>query len=122
MKYISVSLTSMAIPVQYEKNHQFLLCKDFTPIPVDIIETRMHSSRIPTVLSSGHWGVYPSMHWVGVCVSQHALGNGVSAQECPSGGVCPWDLPRECLPKGVTAWGCMPRGCLLQYMLGYTPL
>ena len=47
----------------------------------------MHSSGMHTVRSSGRrgGGVYPSMHWAGVCVSQHALGNGVSAK----GAVCP---------------------------------
>ena len=66
--------------------------------------TRIHFSRMCTVRNSGCWGgVYPSMHWVGGCVSQHALDRGVCV--CPSmhwaGGVC-------------------PGGCLPQCMLGYT--
>ena len=36
--------------------------------------TRKHSSRMRTTRSSSH--VYLSMHWAGVCVSQHALGGG----------------------------------------------
>ena len=48
---------------------------------------------------SVHRGVYPSMHWAGgVCVSQHALGRGVSAQR----GVSAWgpevDTPGQTLP------------------------
>ena len=56
--------------------------------------TRMHSSRMHTVRCGGcrgclprgvsAWGclpggVYPSMHWAGGYVSQHALGRGLSA-------------------------------------------
>ena len=52
---------------------------------------------------TGQGGVYPSMYWAGMCVSQHALGRGVSAQGVSAQG--------ECLPKGVSAWGvCLPRG------------
>ena len=73
-------------------------------------------------------GPYPSMHWAGgvsqhelgrVCVSQHALGMGVSAWGvvCP-GGVCPggylpwgWCLPKGgCLPMGVSAQGVSAQG------------
>ena len=77
-------------------------------------------------------GVYPSMHWAGgyvcipactgqggMCVSQHALGRGVSAQgvsalevsaqgRCLPGVVCYGGV----CPRGVSARGCLPRGCL----------
>ena len=46
---------------------------------------------------TGQWGVYPSMHWAGGCVFQHALGRG-----CLLGG----GLPRGCLPRGLSDWGC----------------
>ena len=62
--------------------------------------------------------MYSSMHWVGVYVSQHALGRGVFAQGVSAGvgvstqevsawgvclgGVCPGGM---CLPRGVSAWG-----------------
>ena len=62
--------------------------------------------------------MYPSMHWAGGCVSQHAMGRGVSTQ-----GVCAWGV-QGCVHKGgicqggmstqglVSAhWGCLPRGC-----------
>ena len=64
-------------------------------------QTRMHSSRMRTVRCSGRlWGggqVIPACTGQEVCVSQHAMGRGVSAQE---GGVCQsacWDthLPSE---------------------------
>ena len=48
-----------------------------------------------TIRCSSCGGVYPSMHWAGGCVSQHALGRGVCL-----GGVCPGGcLPRGCLPR-----------------------
>ena len=84
--------------------------------------TRMHSSRMCTVHSSSH--VYLSMHWAGGCVSQHALGRGLSAQGVSAqdgvywGGVCPggvypgWCLSRGCLPRGCLPRGCLPRGYL----------
>ena len=65
-------------------------------------------------------GVYPSMHWAGVCVSQHALGRGVSAQ-----GVCAWGCRGVC--TGVVSVrgdvcpgvGVCPRGLSAQRV--YTP-
>ena len=36
------------------------------------------------------------MHWAGGCVSQHALGRE--------------DVCQGCLPRGVSAWGCLPWG------------
>ena len=74
----------------------------------------MHSSRMrPSAAVAGGGGVgrvYLSTHWAGGCVSQHALGRGVSAQGglsvqggvCP-GGVCPGCLSRGCQPGGVSA-------------------
>ena len=57
-----------------------------------------------TVRSSSH--VYPSMHWAGcVCVSQHALGRGVSARG------------EGCLPGGE---GCLPGSCVSQHALRQT--
>ena len=54
---------------------------------------------IPSVHGEG--GVYPSMQWG--CVSQHAMGHGVSAQRVSA--------QRRCLPRGVSAQGvCLPRG------------
>ena len=106
-----------------------------------LIETRMHSSRVPTVPSSGcregggcitactgQGIVYPSMHWTGGCASQHALGRGCLPGSVYPEGVCPWG----CLPgwvsvqgvstqRGVSAQGCLPGG-LPQCILGYTPL
>ena len=74
-------------------------------IPLETVgKTRMHSSRLRTtrlLTISQHAlrrGLYPSLHWAGECVSQHALGLGLSIQ----GGVC----LRGCLPKGVVC----PRG------------
>ena len=60
------------------------------------METRMHSSGMRTarlLTVSQHAlrrGVYPSMHWAGRCVSQHALGKGL------------------CLPRGVSDWSVCP--------------
>ena len=41
----------------------------------NIVKTRMHSSRMPTIRCSGRGG-YPSMHWAGECVypSMHWAG------------------------------------------------
>ena len=51
--------------------------------------------------------MYPSMHWAGGCVSQHALDRGCVSQHA---------LGRGCLPGvfclGVSAWGCLARGCV----------
>ena len=47
-----------------------------------LCQTRIHSSRMRTVRSSSY--VYPSMHWAGRCVSQHALERGC----LPRGGMC----------------------------------
>ena len=99
----------------------------------------MHASRMRTVRRSGWWGVYPSIHWAGGCVSRISIvsrgvsawgrvcvcvcAQGVSAQ---GGGVCPGRgcLPREGLPaQGVCIQeGCLPGGYLPQFMLGDTPL
>ena len=78
--------------------------------------TRMHSSRMRTIGSSSH--VYPSMHWAEGCVSQHALGRGVSAQRgcLPGEGVYPGVCvcPGGVSAQGVSAWGgCLPRGVCL---------
>ena len=50
------------------------------------------------------------MHWAAGCVSQHALGRGVSAQGGLSvqGGVCPGCLSRGCQPGGG---GVCPSAC-----------
>ena len=81
---------------------------------------RLLVDRIPSCTGQGC--VYPSMHWAGGCVSQHALGKGVSAQGgvCPLGvsawgvclgGVCPWwCLSKGVSVQGVSAEGCLPRG------------
>ena len=79
--------------------------------------------RIPSCTGQG--GVYPSMHWAGGCVSQHALGKGVCIPACTGqGSVCPGGcLPRGvsaqggvcpggCLPIGGVCLGCLPGGCL----------
>ena len=73
--------------------------------------------RIPACTAKGR-GLYPSMHWARGCVSQHALGRGVSALGvsaqggCLPGGVCLWSqrgcLPRALPGRGVSASG--PRG------------
>ena len=84
--------------------------------------TRVHSSRMRTVCCSGcRWrggipactgqgGAYPSMHWTGGYLPREGVCPGVSAQG-------------SCLPRGVSAQGCLPRrgGCLPRCMLGYTP-
>ena len=71
--------------------------------------TSMHSSRMRTACLFDHipaftmaGKVYPSMHWAGVCVSQHALGRG-----CLPGGVCPGGCPAQ---GGVCLGVCLPRG------------
>ena len=47
------------------------------------LKTRLHSSRMCTVRCSGcRGGMYPSMHWAGLCVSQHALGRGMYIPAC----------------------------------------
>ena len=73
-------------------------------LQIDLVITRMHSSRMHTVRCSGHprgcvcLGV--SAH--GGCLPRGCLPRGVSAQ----GGVC----PGGCLPRGVSAWECLARG------------
>ena len=62
----------------------------------------MHSSRMRTVRCSGHWGMYPSMHWAGGCLPGVSAGGSVCW-----GSVCWWGV---CL--GVSAQGVLPRGCL----------
>ena len=70
----------------------------------------------------GREGAYPSMHWAGVCVSQHALPRVVSVQGgvCPGGvsargGVCPGRgvCPRMVSARGVCPGGCLPKGMCL---------
>ena len=81
-------------------------------------------------------GVYPSMHWVEVCIPA-CTGQGgylprrVSAQRESAGGVCPGGcLQSGCLSGGgVCPGGCLPlvlgRGvcvvCVSQYAMGQTP-
>ena len=62
--------------------------------------------------------MYPSMHWAGGCVSQHALGRGVCIPACTGQGVV---CPGGCLNRRVSARGVSAEGmCLPQCMLGYT--
>ena len=79
--------------VAYEKFYFQYEC-----IPVGCVQSAAVAAR----------GVYPSMHWAGVCVSQHALGKG-----CLPGGVCPGVgcLPGGRLPGGVSAWGVSATPC-----------
>ena len=58
----------------------------------------------------GRQGVYPSMHWAGVCV-WGCLAGGVSGQGVSTqGSVSGWCLPRG----GVCPGGCLPRGVSAQ--------
>ena len=57
-------------------------------------------------IPSVHGGMYPRMQWGRGCVSQHAMGQGVSAQEgvclgCvfPGGVTPPGDTPHAPLPR-----------------------
>ena len=100
---------------------------------------------------TGQGFVYPSMHWAGVCVSQHALGRaglgwGCVSQHALGRGVCVrgvsvssgGGVSREvqggvcvqgvcmCVSQGCVLGGCVqgrvcPEECLPQCMLGYTP-
>ena len=76
----------------------------------------MHTTRLVTVSQHAmHRGEYPSMHWAGGFVSQHALDRGVFAGEYLPGSVCPGGcLPGGCLPL-------VPRGCVSQHAMGQTP-
>ena len=59
-------------------------------------------------------GVYPSMHWAGLCIPAFTGHGGV----CP-GGVCPGGVCRGgCLPGEVSEQG----GCVSQYALGSPPV
>ena len=75
----------------------------------------MHSSWMRTVCCSdcrGCGGMYPSMHWTGVYVSQHALGRGCVSQHAMGfspGGVC---------PGTVSAWGMSAEGCVTRGWVG----
>ena len=74
--------------------------------------TRMHSSRMRTIRCSDSWrggGVYPSMHWTGVCVSQHALGRGVCIPACTGQGRAGVGV---CIPA-CTGQGCVCPGGLV---------
>ena len=72
---------------------------------------------------------YPSMHWAGGCVSQHALGRGYLLEGVPAwvvwGCTCPegWcTCLGVYLPGGVPAWGVyLPSWCLSQHAMGQTP-
>ena len=62
---------------------------------------------------TGQGCVYPSMHWAGVYVSQHALGRGVCIPACTwQGSVCPGGVcPGVFLPGGgqcLLGGGCLP--------------
>ena len=99
--------------------------------------TRMHSSRMCTVSSSGRWSggaCIPACTGQGCVYRSMHLAGGVSAWGgvCPGGvypgGVCPWGMSAQkvsaqggCLLKGeaawgvstqgVSAWGCLPSAC-----------
>ena len=79
----------------------------------------------------GGGGVYPSMHWAGVCIPVCTGWGGVYPSMHWAGGVC----QGVCVPRGVVCAGggmsaqegCVypsmhwAGGCLSQCMLGYTP-
>ena len=58
-----------------------------------------------SVCPQGRGCVYPSMHWVGRCASQHALGRGVCVSQHALGGGC------VCL-GGVWLGGYLPGGAM----------
>ena len=86
--------------------HESRKTNRYSQLEVFTLKTRMHSSRMRTVRCSGHRGR--------VCVSQHALGRGVSAQGVSAQGVSAQGrcgvCPRGCLPGGVWPGGCLPMG------------
>ena len=68
-------------------------------------KTRMHSSVQSVAVAVGGGGVYPSMHWAGVCVypSMHWVGCVYPSMHWSGG----------CLSGGVSAQGvCLPKGCV----------
>ena len=116
--------------------------------PLDSMITRMHSSRMCTIRSSGHLpgdvclgDVYP---WVsalgGICTGGVCLGGvcpegvftqrgclpraGVSTMgRCLPGGVClGMSAQGNVCPGGCLPRGCLPKeGCVSQHALGQTP-
>ena len=88
-------------------------------IAVDTLLTRMHSSRLRTVLYSGRLGGGRRSAGGG-CLPWGLSAGGLSAR----GGVClPGGctvLPEGCLPEGCLPGGlprgCIPRGCLARGM------
>ena len=52
--------------------------------------------------------MYPSMHWAGVCVSQHALGRGCFSQHALGGGGSPREVSATPLPPPVDRMKILP--------------
>ena len=84
-------------------------------IPVGCVPSAAVAMPIPACTGQGE--VYPSIHWAGVCVSQHALGRGCLPRGClPRGGVCPGVVSAQGM------WGCLStQGCVSQHALRQTP-
>ena len=94
-------------------NHQTINNKKYYHCSLfrNLCVTRMHSSRMRTVRCSGHLGgggFLPMGCLGGVCLGG-ICPVGLFAQEGVSawGSVCPGESVQGCLPRGVSAWGCL---------------